>query len=521
MAIVIPISTTFDAKGIDKATRDIAKAEGGWAKAGAATKAAFVPATAALTGLAAAGFVAVKAAEQPATAETALSQVMSQMGYSQNTAAAKQYAQELSRATAIDDKAILAAQTKLATFSEVAKSTDLMGRATKVAADLSAAGYGDMSTQAQGLGKALQDPIGGMALLVKQGALTKDEQKALADEFLATGDKAKIQGDILAILEKQVGGVAEATANDSDKMALAWSNLTESIGMELLPMFQSLTDWVIRGTGFFEKHSKVIVTVAGTVAALSAVIIALNIAMKAYETVTKAADLAAKLLDTDFIKQIATTVKATAAWVANTASLVANKAAQLAAAIASKAVAVATGVMTAAQWALNAALTANPIGLVVAAIALLIGAFVLAYKKSDAFRAIVDKTFSFLKGAVVGYINIYLAVFRKIWEWMQKVIDKAAELARKIKDAFTIRAPSWLSGGIFGGIFGRSATASSVPSVSTFGTRAVATVGGGGNTFNIYESQDPRRTAAQIQRALEGYSISQGRPRGSVLAVSW
>ena len=43
-----------------------------------------------------------------------------------------------------------------------------------------------------------------------------------------------------------------------------------------------------------------------------------------------------------------------------------------------------------AQWALNAALTANPIGIIIALIAALVVGFIVAYKKSDTFKKIVD-----------------------------------------------------------------------------------------------------------------------------------
>ncbi|MGY0034433.1 hypothetical protein [Pedobacter sp. NJ-S-72] len=45
------------------------------------------------------------------------------------------------------------------------------------------------------------------------------------------------------------------------------------------------------------------------------------------------------------------------------------------------------GLVAAAQWALNAAMNANPIGILITAIGLLIGGLVLAYNKSQTFRA--------------------------------------------------------------------------------------------------------------------------------------
>lgn len=55
--------------------------------------------------------------------------------------------------------------------------------------------------------------------------------------------------------------------------------------------------------------------------------------------------------------------------------------------------AAATGVWTGAQWALNAALTANPIGLVIVGLVALGAGLVLAYKKSETFRNIVNGAF--------------------------------------------------------------------------------------------------------------------------------
>lgn len=70
---------------------------------------------------------------------------------------------------------------------------------------------------------------------------------------------------------------------------------------------------------------------------------------------------------------------------------------------------VATGAMTAAQWALNVALSANPIGLVVIAIVALVAAVVIAYKRSETFRRIVQ-------GAFRGV----LAAASAVWSWLKR-----------------------------------------------------------------------------------------------------
>lgn len=64
----------------------------------------------------------------------------------------------------------------------------------------------------------------------------------------------------------------------------------------------------------------------------------------------------------------------------------------------------ATAVWTGAQWLLNAALTANPIGLVILAIAAIIAIIVVAYKKSETFRALLNALWVSLKaGAALAW----------------------------------------------------------------------------------------------------------------------
>ena len=58
------------------------------------------------------------------------------------------------------------------------------------------------------------------------------------------------------------------------------------------------------------------------------------------------------------------------------------------------------GIVTAAQYALNLALSLNPIGLVVIAVAALGAAFVIAYKKIEPFRDLINSIFEKIKEVV-------------------------------------------------------------------------------------------------------------------------
>ena len=106
------------------------------------------------------------------------------------------------------------------------------------------------------------------------------------------------------------------------------------------------------------------------------------------------------------------------------------------------ATAAATRVMTAAQWALNAAMRANPIGLAITAAIALAALFVLLYKRSDRFRAIVQSVMAASKRAidivwkalqVVGkVVAVYLVTQWKVYKAVVLGVWKAIQVAIRI-----------------------------------------------------------------------------------------
>lgn len=83
-------------------------------------------------------------------------------------------------------------------------------RAIELADDMAAAWGGDLRQNLEGLARALDDPINGMAMLSKRGIKLTAEQKEMAAAFLDAGDKVAAQGVVFEALEAQVKGVAEA-----------------------------------------------------------------------------------------------------------------------------------------------------------------------------------------------------------------------------------------------------------------------------------------------------------------------
>jgi hypothetical protein len=99
--------------------------------------------------------------------------------------------------------------------------------------------------------------------------------------------------------------------------------------------------------------------------------------------------------------------------------------ATLASRAAALASAAATRVMTVSQAALNVVMSLNPIGLVVIAVLALVAAFVIAYKKSERFRAIVNAVFGALKSGVLNTIGF----IRQNWPTILAVLTGPVGLA--------------------------------------------------------------------------------------------
>lgn len=161
----------------------------------------------------------------------------------------KKYAEEQALIVGVDDEVIKATQAKLLTFRELTKTADTMGssfdRATIAAIDMAAAGFGEATSNATQLGKALNDPIKGITALNRAGIQFTEDQKALIESLVNSGDILKAQNIILTEIEAQVGGTAAATVSASDRMTIAFGEIKESIGQSLLPMLDNLSAWFV------------------------------------------------------------------------------------------------------------------------------------------------------------------------------------------------------------------------------------------------------------------------------------
>jgi phage-related minor tail protein len=399
VALSIPIISEFNGKGIDKAIKEFKQLEGAGKKAQFALKKAALPAIAALGALGLAAKGAIAAGEAAATANARIAQINESMGLFGDTTdnvnkRLIDYANATARATGVDQNSIKATQAKLLTFKELAQSADKVGgafdRATKAAIDMAAAGFGDAEANAVQLGKALNDPIKGITALAKSGVTFTAQEKEKIKTLVESNKTLEAQQLILAAIETQVGGTAEATANDSDKMKVAFSQVSESIGIILLPMFQKLSAILVQVADFAVENSKVMVILGGVVGGLAVAILAANAAMKVYQ-----------------------------------ATLI---------------------VVKAAQFALNLVMAANPITLVVLALAALVAAFVLAYKNSETFRNGVNALFDGIKKGVTASVDFIKGYLNVVMNFYKSIFNGIASLWNNSIGKLSFSVPDWVPG---------------------------------------------------------------------------
>lgn len=205
-----------------------------------------------LTGLVMFTKQVIAAGEESKKSDARLQQIATSMqifggGVSQVTGRLKDYADAMARQTGVDDDVIKKTQAKLLTFRELALSANNLGgafdRATAAAVDMAAAGFGDATSNAVQLGKALNDPIKGVTALTRSGITFTEAEKAKIATMVKSNQMLDAQKFVLEAIEKQVGGTAKATASATDRMKQAYGQVQEAIGLALLPMLEKFADW--------------------------------------------------------------------------------------------------------------------------------------------------------------------------------------------------------------------------------------------------------------------------------------
>lgn len=249
---------------------------GGLAKIGAGISAVMAPAILAFSG-------SVQAFDDSAKAAAKVEQAIKSTGGAAGFAAAQLFevAAGLQDVTRFDGDEILNKVTaQLLTFTNIAGSEFL--RAQTAALDLATVLDGDLQSASIMLGKALNDPVKGLSALGKAGIQFSEQQKEVIKSLAEAGDLAAAQQIILAELERQYGGQAEAAARAGvgalDQLRNAWGDVVETVGgviASILPpvvdFFKTMVDGFL---GLPEPMQRLIVSLGLVAAALGPVLIA-------------------------------------------------------------------------------------------------------------------------------------------------------------------------------------------------------------------------------------------------------
>lgn len=245
----------FDLFARDRTGPGVKSAESSFGKLGKGLVAKFAAAGAALGGISLLGDFISEARESEKVSRLTANAIKATGGAAKVSAdQVSALATQLSNKTAVDDEAIQSGQNLLLTFkgirNEAGKGNDIFNQASAAILDMTAGMNNGVVTQENlkgtsvQLGKALNDPIKGITALTRSGVTFTDGQKAQIKSMVAAGDTMGAQKIILAELKSEFGGAAAAAADPAQKATVAWGNLKEQLGTQLLPVFNSVMGFV-------------------------------------------------------------------------------------------------------------------------------------------------------------------------------------------------------------------------------------------------------------------------------------
>ena len=191
------------------------------------------------------------------------------------------------RKTGIDDETIQSGENLLLTFTKVqnkaGKGNDIFTKATHVMADMSVALGQDMKSSAIQLGKALNDPVKGVTALQRVGVSFTAAQKKQIKAMVESGNTMGAQKLILAELNKEFGGSAEAAGKtlpgQINILKESFSNLAGELVATLVPALTAVTKF------FVDNPNLAKIMVIG-ILALSAAMVGLNVVLAVTAVVT-------------------------------------------------------------------------------------------------------------------------------------------------------------------------------------------------------------------------------------------
>ena len=154
------------------------------------------------------------------------------------------YADQVNKATGIDDEQVKAVQRKLLVFRSLRDTADELGgtfdRATQAAVDLAAGGFGSLETNARLLGRILENPTANLNALTRAGITFTEAEKRKVAQLQESNKKFEAQDLVLKSIEDRVLGLAEASATPFEKLTAQFEQIGDAIGEGMLKPLEDI-----------------------------------------------------------------------------------------------------------------------------------------------------------------------------------------------------------------------------------------------------------------------------------------
>lgn len=287
--------------------------------------------------------------------------------------------------TGVDDDAIQSGQNMLLTFknirNEAGKGNDVFNQSTEALIDMSTAMGTEPQKAAIQLGKALNDPVKGITALTRVGIQFTDKQRNTINRLVESGNTMKAQKIILAELNSQFGGSAKAYG---ETLPGALSKFRQAVEVAAAGIVMNLLPAVQKGLEFGNRFASWLNNLSPTT------------------------------------KRVVAIVGALAAALGPVLIVVGNLV-----------------IASAALVPVLAAISLPVVGVIAGIVALGV-AMVVAYKRSDEFRAIVNRSFTRMRPEVMRVLSSLRATLQQWVVWGRRIWSEYGEEITKVgRVAFT------------------------------------------------------------------------------------
>lgn len=275
MAINIPIISSLEGKGFEKAILQIKALETTSEKAGFIAGKAFLPAVAAMGALTVAAGFSVKAAVEDEAAQAQLARALVNVtgATDKQIASVEEQISKMQMATGVADDELRPA------FASLVRGTNNVAMATdalSLAMDISAGTGQDLA----GVSDALAKAYGGNFKALKQ----------LSPEIYGMIKDGASLDQVMAALSSTFGGSAATTAGTAQgqfkRLKVTLDEAKESIGKALLPAVEAVLPVLIKFGNWAADHTGILLGVGTAIAAISTALIAFKAAQLIANAVT-------------------------------------------------------------------------------------------------------------------------------------------------------------------------------------------------------------------------------------------